>query len=335
MADELDADLTLLHVASARESERGLEQRLLDVQSRLRSRARPPLWRVGRTPATVIRAGNPVRAVAAEISEGTRPDLLVLGRHRRRLLQDALEGSIAANALAKRICPVLMVHNRAAARYSRVLLALDASPASGMAVRTAEQLVLAGESTAKVVHAVDPPYTGMLSYASVTTRERRTLCTGVASRKDACHSRSSAAREWRCGPVQPPHRVRTCRARDPECRRRFSSGSRGDGYARRWPVASRNAWQCGQRRGSETRGISNFGGRRRGATSPPGPARGVDIDPRDAGTGALVAQPAHQDNPIAGNPRVFGRPGLQCLSPICSEYSCIGSECDELKSNGG
>src|SRR5689334_22673147 len=45
LADDLAADLTLLHVVAPSESGRALEQALQHAQSRLRARARPPLWR--------------------------------------------------------------------------------------------------------------------------------------------------------------------------------------------------------------------------------------------------------------------------------------------------
>jgi universal stress protein E len=169
LALDLEADLTLLHVASPSESGQALEKTLRNAQSRLRSRARPPVWRLGRTPGTVMRTGNPARAVSEEIDDGNGVDLLILGQHRRRILQDVLEGTIAARALARRRCAVLMVHGRAVAPYRRVLLALDASPVSGHTIRVAERLVLAGETTVKVVHASDPPYQGMLNLASVTS----------------------------------------------------------------------------------------------------------------------------------------------------------------------
>jgi universal stress protein E len=166
LADELGADLTLLHVVAPGESERALEQTLQTALARIRSRARPPLWRAQRAPNVVVRTGNPARIILDTVAQ-SKARLLVLGPHRERPLRDALEGTIAQKALAAKNCPVLVVQNEARGPYRRVLLALDLSEASGSAIRAAESLVLAPEADARIVHAHEPPYQGMLHYADV------------------------------------------------------------------------------------------------------------------------------------------------------------------------
>ncbi len=168
LADRLAAELTLLHVVAPADSERALEQNLQQAQERLRARTRQPLWRGGRLPGTAIRAGNPLRLVVDEVVNGLRPDLLVLGPHRPRPLRDALEGTIAGRVLASRACAVLMVSARPRAPYHRVLLALDESPASAGAITAAERLVLSDDVSARIVHADEPPYGGMMGYANVS-----------------------------------------------------------------------------------------------------------------------------------------------------------------------
>lgn len=171
LTDNLGADLMLLHVVAPSESELALEQKLQQAQSTLRARAEPPLWRSSRLPGTAIRAGNPARLVVDEVTHGSGADLLVLGPHRPRPVRDALEGTIAEKVLASRTCSVLIVNTVPEGPYRRVLLALDVSPASAGAVRVAEQLVLSAEATATIVHADEPPYQGLLSYASVETEQ--------------------------------------------------------------------------------------------------------------------------------------------------------------------
>ena len=166
LSDQLGADLTLLHVVVPGESERALEQTLQTAVGRTKSRAQPPLWRAQRTPNVAVRAGNPARIILDTVAQ-SKARLLVLGSHRKRPLRDALEGTIAAKALAAKTCPVLVVQQEARGPYRRVLLALDLSDASASAIRAAESLVLAPEADARVVHAHEPPYQGMLHYADV------------------------------------------------------------------------------------------------------------------------------------------------------------------------
>jgi universal stress protein E len=166
LADQLSADLMLLHVVVPGESERALEQTLQTALAQTRSRAQPPLWRAQRAPNVAVRAGSPARIILDTVVQ-SKARLLVLGPHRKRPLRDSLEGTIAEKALAARNCPVLVVQDEARGPYRRVLLALDLSEASASAVRAAESLVLAPDVDARIVHAHEPPYQGMLYYADV------------------------------------------------------------------------------------------------------------------------------------------------------------------------
>jgi len=166
LADELGADLTLLHVVVPSESERALEQTLQTALAHTRARAKPPLWRAQRAPNVTVRTGNPTRIILDTVAQ-SKARLLILGPHRKRPLRDVLEGTIAEKALAAKNCPVLVVQDEARGPYRRVLLALDLSEASASAIRAAESLVLAPHVDARIVHAHEPPYQGMLYYAGV------------------------------------------------------------------------------------------------------------------------------------------------------------------------
>jgi nucleotide-binding universal stress UspA family protein len=166
VADQLGADLTLMHVVVPGESERALEQTLQTAVAQMKSRAQPPLWRGERTPNVAVRAGNPARLIL-DTAAHSKARLLVLGPHRKRPLRDAFEGTIAEKALASRAYPVLVVQEPAQASYRRVLFALDISDASASAVRAAESLVLTPDTDASIVYAHEPPYQGMLHYADI------------------------------------------------------------------------------------------------------------------------------------------------------------------------
>jgi universal stress protein E len=166
LADQLGADLTLLHVVAPVGSERALEQTLQMALGHMRSRAQPPLWRAQRLPNVAVRTGSPARLILDTIGQ-SKTGLVVLGPHRKRPLRDALEGTIAEKALASRKCPVLVVQREPLGHYRRVLLALDTSDASAAAIRAAEALVLTPEVQARIVHAHEPPYEGMLHYAGI------------------------------------------------------------------------------------------------------------------------------------------------------------------------
>ena len=156
LADELDAELSLLHVVSPVSSERVLEQSLQMAIARMKSRVRSPLWRARTIPDVVVRAGNPARVMLETIAR-EEPDLLIVGPHERRGVVDALQGTIIEKVVSARRCPVLVVQQNASANYRQVLLALDVAAGSRAAVRAAERLVLRDGARAAAIHACTSP----------------------------------------------------------------------------------------------------------------------------------------------------------------------------------
>src|SRR5688572_14597438 len=185
LADELDAELSLLHVVSPVSSERVLEQSLQMAIARMKSRVRSPLWRAKTTPDVVVRAGNPARVILDTIAR-EEPDLLIVGPHERRGVVDALQGTIIEKAVSSRRCPVLVVQQGASANYQNILLALDAGAGSRAAVGAAERLVLRGGAQAAAIHACASPDHAVLQIPAAEGA-------GVASHTDCTLGAASAA----------------------------------------------------------------------------------------------------------------------------------------------
>jgi universal stress protein E len=152
LADELGAELSLLHVVSPVASERVLEQSLQIAIGRMKSRVRSPLWHADTTPDVVVRPGNPARVILDTVTRES-PDLVIMGPHQRRGVGDALQGTIAEKLVSARHCSVLVVQQSARAAYRNVLLALDVAAGSRAAVRAAERFVLRDGALATVIHA--------------------------------------------------------------------------------------------------------------------------------------------------------------------------------------
>lgn len=152
LADELGAELSLLHVVSPAASERVLEQSLQIAIGRMKSRVRAPLWHADTAPDVVVRPGNPARVILDTVTSES-PDLVIMGPHERRGVVDALQGTIAEKLVSARHCPVLVVQQSAKAAYRNVLLALDVAAGSRAAVRAAERFVLRDGAQATAIHA--------------------------------------------------------------------------------------------------------------------------------------------------------------------------------------
>lgn len=170
LAEQLSADLSLLHVVAPTESERMLEQDLQRASGHLKSRAKSPLWKHGPSPNVCVRAGSPVQ-ILIETAKELDADLVVLGTHRKRPARDALAGTIAERVLSELKRPVLIVRSMPWNAYRNILLALDRSKASAGAVRAAEVLVLKEGVRASIVHAyripadVNLPWAGGSAYS--------------------------------------------------------------------------------------------------------------------------------------------------------------------------
>ncbi len=162
LADRLGAELSLLHVVPATESDRLQERELLRAGGRLKLRIKRPLWRYGRPPNVQVRTGSPAQVLIETMKEWG-PDLLVLGRHRQRPAWDFLVGTMATRALSERKCPVLIVDNMCYDAYRNIVLALDGTKISLDALRAAEAWVVKDGVRATIVHAYQPVYDGALS----------------------------------------------------------------------------------------------------------------------------------------------------------------------------
>lgn len=170
LAEQLQAQLSLLHVVAPTTSEHNLEQALQLAIAGLKSRARAPEWRFGPLPEVAVRTGGPARLIVDSMDKH-RADLVVIGPHRKRGLRDVFEGTIAEKILNTRQCPLLIVRQPAEAEYKQVMLALDVSDESTAAVQTAEALILNARTQAMVMHVCEPPYQGMMRSAGVGTQE--------------------------------------------------------------------------------------------------------------------------------------------------------------------
>jgi universal stress protein E len=242
LADELGAELSMLHVVSPVSSERVLEQSLQIAIARMKSRARSPLWHAKTTPDVVVRAGNPARVIMDAIARN-EPDLLIVGPHERRGVVDALQGTIIEKAVSSRRCPVLVVQQGASANYRNILLALDAAAGSRAAVRAAERFVLRDGAQATAIHACASPDHAVLQLPG-------TEGAGVALKTDCSPGTASVAmRELLERESEDPKRyelvvahgnplptiMRVIGARQPDL---LVMGTRGDGRMRRAVLGS-------------------------------------------------------------------------------------------------
>lgn len=116
--------------------------------------------------------GDPFEGITAAVREDNA-DLLIIGPHRRRALKDVFVGTTAERTIRASNRPVLMANGIPAAPYRNVLVALDLSECSAMAVRAVQQLGLETNAIVSVVHVFDAPAAGLMVQASSTKDQIR------------------------------------------------------------------------------------------------------------------------------------------------------------------
>ena len=89
-------------------------------------------------------------------AESMKPELIVMGQHRKQLLLDMFVGTTIERVVRGGRYPVLMVNNEAQRTYQRVVVPVDMSEASANAIRVALATGLMREDAATILHAFSP-----------------------------------------------------------------------------------------------------------------------------------------------------------------------------------
>lgn len=93
-------------------------------------------------------------------AEKLQADMIVLGLHREDALKDMFLGTTAERTMRGSRVPVLLVRDRPRDGYARILVGIDFSQCSRVALRTT--LELFPRSPLSLVHAFDVPFRGFL-----------------------------------------------------------------------------------------------------------------------------------------------------------------------------
>lgn len=127
----------------------------------------------------LVVAGDPfdgILRVAAEV----KPDLIVMGSHRKQLLLDIFVGTTIERVIRKGAYPVLMVNFEAQRRYERIIAPTDMSEASAHALRVALSTGLISDKGATLLHAFVAMARGKMFSAGL---ERASIDEYVASER--------------------------------------------------------------------------------------------------------------------------------------------------------
>jgi len=99
-------------------------------------------------------------------AETISADLVLVGAHGSGFFQRMLLGSTASRLLRKSKCPVLIVKQPALKDYQRVLIAVDFSPGSEIAIRLVREL--APNADIVLIHIFEVPFENKMQFAGVS-----------------------------------------------------------------------------------------------------------------------------------------------------------------------
>jgi len=160
LRDQFDAQLTVLHVVEEELPERIAKRRAADARKLIATQLRnlAPAADLEAT-AVEVAFGTDYAAIIRRANE-LDAGLTVLGIHRESPWRDLFLGSTIERVLRRGDMPILTVKDEPLSDYRRVLVAVDFSVYSRVALEFAARLVPDGEFL--VLHAYDLPFTDFL-----------------------------------------------------------------------------------------------------------------------------------------------------------------------------
>lgn len=171
LARAAGATLDLVHVVDDDQPRRIVENESVDAQVVLDEIARSieADERVSCTTRVVL--ADPFAGIL-QAAEDSRPDLLVLGAHRRQVLRDVFVGTTAERTIRSATCPVLLVNCFPRSPYRSVLLTTDLSENSRMALQSFERLSIGADALLAVVHVFEAPAMRLTMSSALSERDR-------------------------------------------------------------------------------------------------------------------------------------------------------------------
>jgi nucleotide-binding universal stress UspA family protein len=163
-----------------------------DACERLAQLATNATDRRGIAAQTRVVAGAPLTVIARE-ADALDAGLLVLGARGESFLRHAMLGSTAARLLRKSVeRPVLVVKQPPRGDYRNILVAVDFSPASLLAIGEARRWAPGADLV--LLHAFELPYEGKLAFAGVEEQViRQYINDGAEDRRKRLHELAASA----------------------------------------------------------------------------------------------------------------------------------------------
>lgn len=156
LARKSGAALTIVHGVDNDRPPRIVDQEKREAENLMRELASTLRTVDGVDGAARVILGEPSQAILQAAEEG-RPDLLVIGPHRRQIFRDIFVGTTTERTIRAARCPVLMVNAAPVGPYRHVMQTTDLSDVSSVAVASFQNLEFAAQARHSILHVFDAP----------------------------------------------------------------------------------------------------------------------------------------------------------------------------------
>ncbi|MEF2550123.1 universal stress protein [Aurantimonas sp. A2-1-M11] len=171
LARQFSASLSIVHVVDDDQPKRIVDSER-DAASALLRELRTTVQTVDAVDCeTRVVLADPFAGIA-RAAEEEAPDILVIGRHRRKALLDVFVGTTAERTIRSVQCPVLMVNAPPVGSYHHIMLTTDLSEGSGNALQRYPRLRLSDGAQTTLLYVFDAPALRLAFNHSLAKDER-------------------------------------------------------------------------------------------------------------------------------------------------------------------
>ncbi len=171
LARQSGAVLTVMHGLDDDRSARMVDRERYETESLLREQAATLEKVDGLKSNWRVVMGEPSQAIL-QAAQDEKPDLLVLGPHRREIFRDIFVGTTVERTIRGADCPVLMANAAPVGPYRHVLLSTDLSEGSRDAMAAYPTLSLSNEARQSALHVFDAPMLRLAMSHQISEEER-------------------------------------------------------------------------------------------------------------------------------------------------------------------
>jgi nucleotide-binding universal stress UspA family protein len=172
LARQYAASLGLVHVVDDDQPERIVAIERREAEQLLSELAETVRQSDGIPCAAEVVLADPFEGIV-RAAEAARPDVLVIGPHRRQVLRDVFVGTTAERTLRAAGCPVLMANAPPVGRYRRILLATDFSESAMQAAGKLLELGISRECDLVLLHVFEAPAVDLVARAAIPSETRQ------------------------------------------------------------------------------------------------------------------------------------------------------------------